>query len=297
MQDNASSRSEIERFEAQLVRDPDSHAFARLSRAYLEAGLIDQALHTARQGVSRYPQYVAGQRALAFACYAKGLEDQCCLALEAVTAALPEELESQKMFAKLLVSTGQNSRAMQVYRTILDFYPDEDDSRAELESLKSEVDRLYGGFDATGAEFGTFEDEDEEIIEDIEILEMEDDDVLEEEDSEIPVPASPTVGHHDPLSTATLAELYVQQGFYDKALVIYRAMSAEDRADIRIKSRIEELEIREAASTAIAAVPVAPPTQLFQEDDFSAPVSGSADNALATLKGWLDNVRRVKSCR
>jgi len=99
--------------------------------------------------------------------------------------------------------------------------------------------------------------------------------------------------HHDPLSTATLAELYVQQGFYDKALAIYRAMSTRDE---RIKSRIEELEAREAAALS-GIVGISAPAAEEGKHDFSAPVSGAADNALTILEGWLDNVRRVKACR
>lgn len=300
MQELSSTQADIEKYEKQLTRDPESYVFAPLSQAYLAAGQIENALTTARQGVSLHPRYVAGQRALALACYAKGMEDECLLALEAVTAALPDELESQRIFAKLLVATGQINKAIKVYRTILDFYPD-DECRLDLETLE------YGANNASNQVVSAqpvtfadeFEDDDDEIIEDIEILDMDESDVLgESEFKNYEVPASSvTTVNHDPLSTATLAELYVQQGFHDKALTIYRAMSAEARADERIKSRIEELEAKETAPSAVTAVSVEHLATEIHEDVFSVPISGLADNALVTLEGWLENVRRVKACR
>lgn len=295
MQQDTSSRSEIEKYEAQLTRDPESYVFARLSQAYLEAGLIDNAFNTAWQGVNRHPRYIAGQRALARACHAKGMDEQCRQALETVTAALPEELDSQKMLVRLLVSNGQASQAILVLRTILDFYPDEEQCRAELAALEVGIAGSSPYGDTMDAEFGAFEEEyeDEEIIEDIEILDMDDSDILDDHLENYENPASPANIHYDPLSTATLAELYVQQGFYDKALTIYRAMSTRDE---RIKSRIEELEAREAAALS-GIVGITTPAAEEGKHDFSAPVSCAADNALAILEGWLDNVRRIKACR
>lgn len=295
MQQDTSSQSEIEKYETQLTRDPESYVFARLSQAYLEAGRIDNAYNTARKGVIRHPRYIAGQRALARACHAKGMDEQCRQALEAVTVAVPEELESQKMLVKLLASDGQMRQAILVLRTILDFYPDEVECRAELAALEAGVVESSPYGDPMDAEFGAFEEEyeDDEIIEDIEILEMDDSDILDENLENYENPVSPANVHHDPLSTATLAELYVQQGFYDKALTIYRAMSTRDE---RIKNRIEELEAREAAALS-GVVGITAPTADECKHDLSAPVSGTADNALAILESWLDNVRRVKACR
>lgn len=50
MQDSASFWTDIKNLEEQLAKSPDSFCFARLSDVYLKVGLVDDALHVARQG-------------------------------------------------------------------------------------------------------------------------------------------------------------------------------------------------------------------------------------------------------
>jgi len=67
------------------------------------------------------------------------------------------------------------------------------------------------------------------------------------------------------IATTTLAEIYVQQGLFDRALSIYRRVAERTPEDARIATRIVELE-REIerlhavdATPGAAAVPVPPP--------------------------------------
>lgn len=156
--------------------------------------------------------------------------------------------------------------------------------------------------DGMDAEFEAFEDgfDDEEIIEDVEILDIDEADLLEEEEESVisPAPVSP---HHDPLSTATLAELYVQQGFIAKALDIYRALFALEPDNSAVHERILALEAMTLDFGASADMPAG----MGPAGDLSEPAlsssgmpGGDADNqAVATLQGWLDNIGRIKACR
>lgn len=293
--DSASFWADIKEYEGRLAHDPDSLLFARLAELYLKLGLTDDALHTARQGVTRYPGYVAGQRALAMACDAKGLGEECRQALERVTTALPEDGEAQKLLARLLSAAGSRDAAIRALRTALDFNPDDAECRFELEALdrssaattdaalgaavpadaaEPAVDLLEAGGGACGGE-----DEAEEIIEDLEILDVDESDLLPDEEPE-DLGAAPAATDRDPLSTATLAELYVRQGFGDKALEIYHAILAADPGNAGVRSRIAELE--GGRTPDFTAVPDLQP---------------GADDALAVLEGWLDNIGRLKACR
>jgi len=113
----------------------------------------------------------------------------------------------------------------------------------------------------------------------------------------------------DPLSTATLAELYVSQGFIDKALAIYRQLLGADPGNLSYLTRCEELErvkAQQAAPPAAApaegeplqAAPQAPlepapePAPLVEEQASPAaglPLSGGVE---AVLESWLENIRR-----
>lgn len=318
-QDIASFWADIKNYEEQLSQTPDSYIFARLSDVYLKVGFVDDALYTARQGVAKYPGFVAGQRALALACHAKGLLDESREALEKVATALPEDREVQMLLGRLLLMDGNNKAAVSVFRTVLEFYPDDVECRFELEALERststslredsqgsaipmDVDESAG--DQLDVEFEAFEeeiDESEKSIEDVEILELDEADIVEFDGAESPA----SVAIHDPLSTVTLAELYVQQGFIEKALGIFRAILVDDPANSDVKSRIAKLENKESTCIQSPQVLVSgenPAAGLvFQEKTSAISVlplaQGEADNAISVLEAWLDNIRRMKACR
>src|SRR6185369_16994809 len=279
MQDSASFWTDIKNLEEQLAKSPDSFCFARLSDVYLKVGLVDDAIHTARQGVTKHPRYLSGLRALSFASHAKGLNDEAMAALKLVTEALPEDIASQKLFGRLLLATGNQDFARRAFRTALEFAPDDMECRIELDSLEKS---------AGMSEFANEMDEDDEtIIEDLEILEELD--ILEEEppDShfqpQTPPPesvVSEALPKHDPLSTGTLAELYVSQGFLTKALAIYRAILADNPADRATAARISELEVLESgpvepfidvAENEEAQIEFEPPINIAAEPFFPNP--------------------------
>lgn len=312
-QDSSSFWTDIKAFEDQLAKSPDSYCFAKLSEVYLKVGLVDDALHTAREGVARHPGYLGGLRSLAMACEAKGLDQECLATLKLVTAAMPEDHHAQKLFGRLLLNAGDLEGARRAYQTVLEFVPDDVESQMELNSLV---------FSSDSEQPLPLEADEEEIIEDLEILEELD--VLEEDqqDSDFAVQEQQTISVQpteeilsDPLNTVTLAELHVKQGFIDKAIEIYRSILAGDPDNHQISGRIAELERPGLISTE----PELPGEEVFsfepdslavseppfpEEVQFVAPVEevgvagtpqGKADTALSTLKGWLENIRRIKS--
>jgi tetratricopeptide (TPR) repeat protein len=338
MQDSASFWTDIKNLEEQLTKTPDSFCFARLSGVYLKVGLIEDALHVARQGVMKHPRYLSGQRALSLACHAKGLNDDAMAALKLVTEASPEDVPSQKLLGRLLVEAGNQDAACRVFRAALEFAPDDVECRIELELLERSAGMTEVPSEA--------DEDDETVIEDLEILEELD--ILDEDQPEsefalqkaLSEPDTSAAFHHDPLSTGTLAELYVAQGFIHKALKIYSAILVDNPADQIIAERVAELEALEAGSGEAATEfddtyeeEVEPeqafgiPAETFLQDTESmtlpdpggmptlesqqvcvdvswhesgasaVPLKGTADNALATLDGWLENIRKIKSCR
>ncbi|MDD2732948.1 MAG: hypothetical protein PHF56_03325 [Desulfuromonadaceae bacterium] len=320
MQDSASFWTDIKKLEERLSNAPESFCFAELSAVYLKAGLIDDALHVARQGVAKYPGYLSGQRALSLACHAKGLNDEALDALRRITVALPEDVPSQKLLGRLLVEAGDQEGASQAFRIALEFAPEDIECRLQLESLERSA--------VSGFESDEDDGDDEEIIEDLEILDESDDNYSETG------PQFPEVTH-DPLSTVTLAELYVKQGFNHKALEIYRAILVDNPMDQAIKERVAGLEALDTALTESAAecddafedeaddvtafstpaedfsqvtaalssdTPTLPESRDTCAESASASCTpdvpqGRADCMLATLDGWLENIRRIKSCR
>ncbi len=306
LQDSASFWSDIKMYEERLAQDPDSYLFARLAEIYLKVDLIDDALHIARRGVEKYPAYITGLRVLAMACYAKGLHDECRRALETVVAAIPEDAQVQRLLGKLLVADGNSEAAKKVLLTILDFNPDDLECREEILALEqvsilpvmesSEISLLEAGAELADSVVQEFVDDDE-------IIDLQESDIVEEFDLEKMAPPATTAERLDPLSTATLAELYVQQGFTDKALNIYRSVYAVDPTNSDVQTRIAELEAREAAAAAFPVMSDSADTisgTVSQESSVfpqGIHVQGATDDVVSTLEGWLENIRRIKACR
>ena len=318
--DDASFWADIKNYEERLAKAPDSLLFARLAEVYLKVGLVDDALHTARRGTELHPGYIAGQRVLAMACDSKGLQDECREALIKVVTALPEDGEAQKMLGRLLAAQGDMVAAIRAFRTVLDFNPDDSDCSVELEALERSalpdtgsdgVESRFGTgltVDGMDAEFRSFEDEEaEEILEDVEILDIDEADLLELEEAEETVEASepvePVSAQIDPLSTTTLAELYLQQGFTEKALEIYKTLLANDPDNGALRSRVAELDGTAVVLTgSVDNLPAggAAHEEAFQEQPSEMSSDSTADaagNSVAILEGWLDNIGRIKECR
>lgn len=259
---DASFWSDIKALDERLTREPDSFCFARLSEIYLKVGLVADALHTARTGVARHPGYLAGQRALAMACNASGLHDESRAILERVTAAMPEDVEAQKLLASLYVAAGDHTAAIRTYGTVLDFRPDDVGSAVELETLR------HGSFAPPPEQAAVVPDEDE-------IIELSESDIHEEpsgEEMEVLTSAGTGGGaldHHDPLSTLTLAELYEQQGFQSKALEIYQTLLADDPRNPRLLAKVAELGDQEPLQESIPEQAIATTTE--EELDLAEP--------------------------
>lgn len=250
---DASFWSEIKSLDERLTRDPDSFCFARLSEVYLKVGLAADALHTARTGVARHPGYLAGQRALAMACNANGLHDESRRLLENVTSVMPEDVDAQKLYAGLCFDAGDVAAAVRAYSIVLDFRPDDVQSKLQLDALQ------HGERPEPVAAVTEDEDETPEISVEEDILDLEEADIVEEgvpvAEAVAPVEATveaPVAPHHDPLSTLTLGELYEQQGFTAKALDIYRAILADDQGNDQLRERIARLEQQESAALQLA---------------------------------------------
>jgi len=237
---NSSSWAEIKSLDERLAKDPYSFCFARLSEIYLKVGLVADALHTARQGVAKHPGYLAGQRALAMACNANGLYEEARTILEQVTAALPEDTAAQKVLANLYVDAGDKVSAIRAYTTLLDFRPDDVQSKARLEELQQagagEPLQIVRPSEPVAEKIGETEEED--------VYELSEDEIYYDEEEEEPEPVAAAAvdvsapAHHDPLSTLTLAELYEQQGFVSKALDIYRTILADEPANAQLQAKI-----------------------------------------------------------
>ena len=308
-------------YEERLKSDPSSYCFAPLAEVYLQAGLLDDALAVSRSGVSKHPGYADGQMALARVCHLKGLVDECRRALETVATVIPDHAEAQRLLARLYKESGNEQAAIQALRTLLDFHPDDLSARIELDALQQKVTALTDDDDLelielTEADIVEEPEPDQQLVERVKppVRCVEDpwggidasvsepaaatsalEEVWSVPEQQLAAAAAPDV-EQDPLTTSTLAELYVTQGFPEKAIEIYSRIVSVDPQNLEAVTRLAELQqpapVADVAQAAIVAADLS-------SAPVNLPVEGAADQqaAVTVLEGWLENIRRLRVCR
>lgn len=324
--DTESFWTDIKRYEEILDRDPASYCFAPLSELYRKVGLLDDAIATARKGIGLHPEYVGGYMALGRASFEKGDRAESLNALERVARVTPDNLLAQKLLSQLYIDSGESDKARRSLEIILSLNPDDLESKVALDALVRSAERgfrpdtdFFPEEDAASSvPPAILDDEDESLFEEVEIVEELDEEVFDEElkpvepePVAIPLPAAAfeqtQEREPDPLTTATIADLYVSQGFLKKALKIYRDLSEANPDDEDLRNRLVQLKLRidedeaRARENALADTLFTEATVNVGADDSEdfASIADSAptQDAVAALEGWLENIGRIRQCR
>src|SRR3954470_6886467 len=86
--------------------DPNSRVFAPLAEAYRKAGLIDEAIEIAREGLRVHPGFVGGRVALARALFDKKSYEEVVKELTPVVRDVPDNLVAQRLLAESCLMQG-----------------------------------------------------------------------------------------------------------------------------------------------------------------------------------------------
>ena len=103
------------------------------------------------------------------------------------------------------------------------------------------------------------------------------------------------------ITTNTIAELYIKQGYPEKAIDIYKAILELDPGNYAAVEKIQRLEAEMRGESQIApplepiAVPAAEPVVQAQPVAVATTPTGNAiADQIARLENWLVNINRVR---
>ena len=122
--------------------DPSSRIFAPLAEAYRKAGLIDEAIEIAREGLKIHPGFIGGRVALGRALFDKQLYNEVIDEMTVVVRDVPDNLVAQRLLAESCLVLGRVAEALGAYKMLLYFNPqDEEAARLVLELEAQAYDR------------------------------------------------------------------------------------------------------------------------------------------------------------
>ena len=120
--------------------DPKSRVFAPLAEAYRKAGLLDEAVEIAQDGVRLHPHFIGGKVALARALFDQGKYSDVTKELEPVVLDAPDNLVAQKLLAESYLILGRIAESLSAYKLLLFFMPQD----TEIAKLIQEIEtRAY----------------------------------------------------------------------------------------------------------------------------------------------------------
>ncbi len=249
MSDAAVLKAKIEEYRAALAQDPKSKVFVALSDAYRAAGQLDDALEVALRGTWELPQYAEGfaavGRVYAQRKVVRKAEEAFYRALSLDQMCIP----AYKGLAALFRNQGEIQKASDILTKAIMLDPGDPSLQKMIESL---------AMPAAPAQRSPAADVEPVVDQETAMTQKS--------------------GSMKPITTATIADIYIEQGLYDKALEVYRELLAERPQDAAVQQKISELEALMSSTGAAPAAP-APAT--------AASGAGDSETVIEKLNGWL----------
>lgn len=263
-----------------FAKDPSSTAFVPLAEAYRQIGLLDDALEAARLGTKMLPHFSPGFSTMGRILGQMGRIDE---AMSAYAKALSIDRQSQAALvglARLHLIRAERDMARKILKQAEEFHPDDEKISDMLNAL--DLPRPWAQIKQAS--------QIQEVV---------------PRDSELPDKPG------EPIPTATLAEIYVKQGLFDKAINIYQDILKQSPDNQAARSRMTELQqqsdsgsgklataqspeddapvVKQPATDVKTSQPLA---EIEASDNSLEPRSESVDQSpLKILNSWLNAIK------
>jgi tetratricopeptide (TPR) repeat protein len=126
-----SDQSLIFQYLKKYQEDPSSRVFAPLAEAYRKAGLVDEAIEIAQEGLRVHPGFFGGRVALARALFDKSDYERVVRELQPVVRDAPDNLAAQRLLGDASLMLGRTNDALDAYKMLL-YFSSQDHETAQL---------------------------------------------------------------------------------------------------------------------------------------------------------------------
>ena len=248
---------EIKNLRQKLEENPDSLLFGPLADALRKEGQLDEALEICRKGLERHGHYTMARVVLGRIYQDQGKNPEAESEFKKVLEADPENLQALTHLGELYLSQKHYSEAIEEFQKVLALNPDDDPTQAFLkkaiELAAQEQSRpgtpvsAGGNGPASGKPYPAKEE------------------------------PNPT---KDSSATLTIAELYLKQGHFDKAIEVYQELLAEDPQNLLLRQKlataVEQQQKHQSSTGGVASK--------IKKDEFTRPPEPIGDSLLDDAK-------------
>jgi tetratricopeptide (TPR) repeat protein len=236
----------LEKYLKMYQENPRSKIFAPLSESYRKSGLVDEAIEICKEGLEYHPNYISGRVALARAYYSKEMYKETIKELEKVVSEAPANYLAQRLLADSYKLIGEEEKALISYKILHSITPKNEeimniiqqieDKKVNIEKTKDkndiEVDDLSEETNPGFKMIDDFDIDDELYFEEKDVEDLFKVDTLEDKKDEV----------LKKVNTITVASILEKQGYYDKALEIYKEILSKNKNNIEIKNAVTRVE-------------------------------------------------------
>lgn len=336
---------EVDKYLAALLKDPKSKAFVPLADTYRKAGMIDEAIQVAKDGLKYNSNYVSGRLVLGRCYFDKEMLKEAEDELTKVVKINPENADAQKILAKIKEKTGRFEEAIKIWDIVLTLSPADSEARQKIEEFKKtikveeekepqpavqpekkeeeieakveekvevEKEKAKEVSPTSACEISVKETEkapdvipeiakaevceipitktEEQSVASADVEEPAQELGTEQKVKQVEMPQSDLVRaieektekiegiktkeEGEGISTRALAELYIKQGFLERALKVYKELEVSSPEDKEIKEQINFIN-----------------TELNKKKEKEPKETKFKEN-IKTLSSWLDKIKR-----
>jgi competence ComEA-like helix-hairpin-helix protein len=246
--------------EERARKDPSSKLFAPLADTYRKKGDTYEAIGILTEGLAHHPGYISA-RVLLAKCYEDlGNWDKAGDEWLNVIKLDSRNLVALKGMGQICHWLRKPEESGKWFRLYLEEFPDDEVIRRNLARIEADLRKKEDleKVETPPVDVQEVEIEDHPVVESVEeealesLEPVQDKSVQHVSAGEYPA-AEPDVVEEDvfeeePVETMTLAEIYAQQGFFERAIDIYKRILVNDPDSTKVRERIDELERRLAGS-------------------------------------------------
>ncbi len=200
--------SEITELRKKLEENPDSLVFAPLADAYRKQGNLEEALNVCKKGLEKHPNNASARVVLGRIYQGQGKTEDAASELKKVLELDPENLMAHSLLGSIFVEKGDHQAAIEEYQKILTLNPDDEETQ---KALRQAIEKAAGEPRPTSPS------------------------------KKEALPSEKRTLSKDSTATLTIAELYLKQGHYDRAIEVYQELLSIDPQNLMLRQKLAEV--------------------------------------------------------